>query len=114
MVEMKDIKINVGLTLKELRTNKGLTQEELAEEVGLQPNTIAKIEIGQHYITSKTLAKFCNFFNVSPSIFYIPKIHLNIQENLNYIQEINELLPACNTKTLNMIRNITLIMQSGQ
>ncbi len=114
MVNSEDIKINVGLSLKELRTNKGLTQEELAEEVGLQPNTIAKIEVGKIYITSKTLAKFCNFFQVSPTIFYTPKVYLNIQENLDYIQEINELLPSCNSKTLNAVRNVAVIMQSSQ
>ena len=44
----------------------------------------------------------------------MPKIHLNIEENLNFIQEIDTLLPSCNTKSLNMIRNVVIVLQSGQ
>ena len=112
MINSEQIKTNVGLALKALRIGKGLTQEELAERVDLQPNTIAKIETGKIYLTSKTLAILCNFFKVS--FFYMPKIHLNIEENLNFIQEIATLLPSCNTKTLNMIRNVVIVLQSGQ
>ena len=111
MINSEQIKTNVGLALKALRIGKGLTQEELAERVDLQPNTIAKIETGKIYLTSKTLAILCNFFKVSPAFFYI---HLNIEENLNFIQEIDTLLPSCNTKSLNMIRNVVIVLQSGQ
>lgn len=114
MINSEQIKTNVGFALKALRIGKGLTQEELAERVDLQPNTIAKIETGKIYLTSKTLAILCNFFKVSPAFFYMPKIHLNIEENLNFIQEIATLLPSCNTKTLNMIRNVVIVLQSGQ
>lgn len=61
MINSEQIKTNVGLALKALRIGKGLTQEELAERVDLQPNTIAKIETGKIYLTSKTLAILCNF-----------------------------------------------------
>lgn len=114
MINDKEIRINVGLALKELRISKGLTQEELAEQVELQPNTIAKIETGKIYLKSKTLATLCNFFKVSPAFFYTPKVHLNIEENINFINEIHALLPSCNTKTLNTIRNVTIVLQSGQ
>lgn len=114
MISSEEIKINVGLTIKELRNNAGITQEKLAEELGLQLNTIAKIETGKIYITSKTLSKLCNYFNVSPAIFFMPKVQINVKDNLDYIAKINELLPACNNKTLNIVYNTAIVVQNGQ
>ena len=92
MLNDKDIKNIFGSAIRELRTSKGITQEKLAEFLGLQPQTIAKIETGKRFVSSELLSKLCNFFNVSPSVFFNSKVQEYTQESLDYIDQINSKL----------------------
>ena len=44
----------------------------------------------------------------------MPKVQINVKDNLDYIAKINELLPACNNKTLNIVYNTAIVVQNGQ
>lgn len=111
MSDSKQIKLILGATVKELRNNKGITQEQLAEYLGLQPHSVTKIETGRAFVSSEVLAKLANFFNVSPSFFFNKKVSILTDDNLNYINEIRQLLPTFNNDKLREIYNILLALQ---
>jgi len=92
MLNDKDIKNIFGSAIRELRLSKGITQEKLAEFLGIQPQTIAKIETGKRFVSSNLLSKLCNFFNVSPSTFFIEKAQEYTPESTDYIVQINSKL----------------------
>ncbi len=110
MLNDKKIKKIVGLRIKELRMSEGLTQEQLAERIGLQPQTIAAIETGRSFISADVLSKFCNYFNVEPSVFFSKKINYLSDESINYITEIKRLLPSFTEEKLREIYNIILVL----
>jgi len=89
MLNDKDIKIILGSAIKELRIKKDLTQEKLAEFLGVQPQTIAKLETGKRFVSSKFLSKLCNFFDVSPNVFFMAKNQTYTPESLDHIANIN-------------------------
>lgn len=110
MNDSKNIKKTLGSTVKELRVNKGLTQEQLAEFLGLQPHSVTKIETGRTFISSEVLASLSNFFDVTPSFFFNPKVKIITEEDLNYINEIKNLLPSFSTTKLREIYNILKVL----
>ena len=92
MINSSNIKSNLGSVLKELRNRKGITQEKLAECIGMQPYAITKIETGRAFISSETLSKLCNFFNVEPYIFFLNKDQAYTVEDLDKLSKINNKL----------------------
>lgn len=114
MYDSKEVKTNFGLTVKEYRTYKQLSQEDLAEMVGLQQRTISRIENGKAFVSCEGITKFANVFNISPAAFFTPKVRLHTEDRENCINEIKKLLPACDSKTLNNIRNILIILQNSE
>lgn len=113
MFDSKKLKIGFGQTVKEYRMLKGLSQEELAEMVGLQQRTISQIENGNVFVSCSVIAKFANIFNVSPAVFFTPKVRYYTEEREKCIDEIKKFLPACDEKTLNNLRNIMIILQNN-
>ncbi len=111
MTDSNKIKIILGAAIKELRIQKGITQEQLAEYLDLQPHTIAILETGKSFVSSEVLAKFCNFFDVDPCVFFIKNIVNKSQEDLDYIKEIKKILPVFSSSKLREIYNILLVMQ---
>lgn len=111
MIDTDKIKTIFGSIVKELRNQKGITQEELAEFIGMQPQAIAKIETGRTFVSSETLVKLCNFFEVDPSVFFIKNIATKSQEDLNYISEIKRMLPVFSSSKLREIYNILIALQ---
>ena len=109
MSETNGIKINFGLVLKELREKHNLTQEQLAEKFNLQSyQTINKIENGKSFVSSELLEVMCNFFQVSPSFFFVKRSQLSEKEHINYISQIKRLLPSLSKERLKDIYNIML------
>lgn len=111
MIDGNKIKIILGATVKELRKQKGITQEQLAEYLGLQPHSVTKIETGRAFVSSDVLAKLSSYFGVSPSFFFNKKVQILTEENLNYINEIKQLLPTFDNSKLREIYNILLALQ---
>lgn len=114
MIDSESIKNTIGLRIKELRNIKDITQEALAESLGLQPNTIAKMETGKLYPKPETIAKLSNYFKVTPAIFFMSKVQLNLEENINYVKKIDELLTVCDTKSLKILHNTAIILVNNQ
>ncbi len=110
MVEDTQIKKNFGCVVRELRTSKDLTQEKLAEFLDLQTQTITAIETGKSFISCEVLTKLSNFFNVHPSIFFLPKVRIYDTNKLNYINEIKPLLSSFSQEKLKEIYNILVVM----
>jgi len=111
MNDSRSIKLILGATVKDLRVKKGMTQEQLAEYLDLQPHSVTKIETGRASVSSEVLAKLSNFFEVSPSFFFNKKIPIISEENLNYINEIKQILPNFDNNKLRDIYNILLALQ---
>lgn len=57
----------VGRRIRHLRLEASLTQKSLAEKVGVEPNTIARLERGEHTASSPTLQKLAKALNVKVS-----------------------------------------------
>ena len=111
MSDSESIKYILGTVVRELRINKGLTQEQLAEFLGLQPHSVTKIETGRTFISSEVLAKLSNFFEVCPSFFFKKRVSFVVEENIDYINEIKELLPNFDRERLQDIYSIILALQ---
>lgn len=112
MIDSKKIKKTLGKKVKELRVEKGLSQDTLGEYINLQADSISTIERGKAFISSDALAELCNFFNVSPVAFFTPNITISTENREKCINEIKELLPACDDKTLDKIRKILIILHN--
>ena len=111
MNDSRSIKNTLGATVKELRSRKGITQEQLSEFLGLQPHSVTKIETGRAFVSSEVLAKLSNYFNVSPDFFFKKKIQTITEQDLNYINEIKQILPSLDNSKLRDIYNIILALQ---
>lgn len=112
MISIQDIKNNIGRNLRELRESKGLTQEQLAEILQLETfQTINRIENGHTFVSADMLEKLCNFFEVSPSIFFIKKVQILTETHQNYVKDINMILPALSDEKLKYIYNFALLLQ---
>ncbi len=105
------IKTILGSNIKTLRIKFSLTQEQLAEMIEVQAQTIAKIETGKLFMSSELLARFCNFFKVSPAILFTENLRIIQDENVNYLSRINSLLPSFDEAKLREIYNILLALK---
>ena len=113
MIDSNQIKYTLGKKIKELRIERGLSQDKLGEYIDLQSDSISTVERGKPFISSEALAKLCNFFNVSPTVFFTPNINIKTEVREVCIDEIKKLLPACDDKTLDNIRKILIILQNN-
>lgn len=113
MIDSNQIKCTLGKKIKELRIERGLSQDKLGEYIDLQSDSISTVERGKAFISSEALAKLCNFFNVSPTVFFTPNINIKTEVREVCIDEIKKLLPACDDKTLDNIRKILIILQNN-
>lgn len=105
-----EIKKNFGTIVRDLRISKKLTQEKLAEFIDVQTQTISAIESGKSFISCEVLTKLANFFEVTPSIFFFPKVSILNKSDLDCINSIKSLLPQFSSSKLNEIYNILLVM----
>ena len=76
-----DVKKELGLKIRRLRNKEGLTQEAFAEKIGISTRTLAGIEIGQTFVSARTIENILKTFNVSFEDFFISS-HLRPVEEL--------------------------------
>lgn len=110
MISDDNIKKNFGIVVRELRLRKHLTQEKLAEYIDVQTQTISAIESGKTFISCEVLTKLANFFEVDPAIFFFKRVPIFLEEDLNYINEIKQLLPLFDSSKLSEIYKILLVI----
>jgi len=81
MTTNTDIKKLFGKKIKEIRQKKGFTQEQLAELIGVGERNLSKIECGNNFVTSETLANLVNTLEVDADELFNFK-HLKEKEEL--------------------------------
>ncbi len=112
MVSSNDIRLNVGTNVRKLRKQKGLSQEKLAEYVALERETIRSIETARSFVSSDSLAKLANFFNVEPEYFFKQKPIEHSGKDLDFKKEINRLLSGFTSDELILLYKITASFKS--
>ena len=71
---MKDLSLNqVGKRLRRIRSQMEMTREQFAEQVGISPQFLAEIETGKKGMSTETLFKICNRFNLSADYILMGK-----------------------------------------
>lgn len=58
---------DIGKRIKQYRKNAGLSQVGLAEKASIQPNTLARLERGEHRASSPTIEKLAKALGVTAS-----------------------------------------------
>ncbi len=99
----------LGQKIKNLRKVAGMSQETLAEKLNIATNTLSNIERGNAFMTSSTLEKISNIFQIEYSELFdfsteknCEKMYKNIITRLNLIKE--------NPTILTYLDNITKIL----
>ena len=71
---MSETKKKIGATIKEIRKQKGWSQEELSKKMGFKDRSaLTKIETGVNDVSSETLARLAELFDVQVGIFFTGK-----------------------------------------
>ena len=99
----------LGQKIKNLRKVAGMSQETLAEKLNIATNTLSNIERGNAFMTSSTLEKISNIFQIEYSELFdfstekdCEKMYKNIITRLNLYKE--------NPTILTYLDNITKIL----
>lgn len=88
------IKEKLGKRISELRKRLNISQEELAEKLDISQKSLSKIETGRNFLSSETLEKLLNAFNITSAELF-DYDHLDEENNLldeihEYIETIKE------------------------
>ena len=67
---MISIKKIFGNNLRNIRKIKNLTQEELSEKLGINTRQLARIELGESFVTAETLYNICVVLDIEPKILF--------------------------------------------
>ena len=85
-----NVKRLLGRKIKQYRVLKGLTQEELAEKLNISQRTLSGIECGTNFLSSNTLEKILEVFDISlEEMFYFNYLKSNkeiVNELINDIK----------------------------
>ncbi len=90
-----DLQTKLGKKIKQLRQNLSLSQEKLAEDLDIAVNTLSNIERGNAFMTSATLEKISNLFNIPYQELF----------NFDETDETNDLLYDNIISRLNLIKD---------
>lgn len=103
---------NLGQKIKNLRKVAGMSQETLAEKLNIATNTLSNIERGNAFMTSSTLEKISNIFQIEYSELFdfgtekdCEKMYKNIVTRLNLIKENPTILAYLDSITKILINN---------
>ncbi|HIS74516.1 TPA: helix-turn-helix transcriptional regulator [Candidatus Galligastranaerophilus intestinavium] len=84
------VKRLLGRKIKQYRVLKGFTQEELAEKLNISQRTLSGIECGTNFLSSNTLEKILEVFDISlEEMFYFNYLKSNkeiVNELINDIK----------------------------
>ena len=103
------IKKQLGAKIKRLRQKNGLTQEQLAEKIDIATRTLCGIENGENFVTSETLEKFLDVFNITLSELFAFN-HIKPQEELvsEIIEDVRKLKDRNKIETIYKIIKATI------
>jgi len=85
---------SLGNKIRKLRKSKGLNQEELAEKLNIAVNTLSNIERGNAFMTSTTIEKIADIFEISYKDLF------SFQDNITSKELYNNIISR-----LNLIKN---------
>lgn len=72
---MKELSLEqVGKRLRRIRSQMDLTREQFAEQASISPQFLAEIENGKKGMSTETLFKICNRFNLSADYILLGKV----------------------------------------
>lgn len=102
-----DIDKEIGAKLSVMRRLNGMSQSELGEKLDLTFQQIQKYESGKNRISSSTLIRICNIFQVTPNSF-ASGLDDNIDESFNILanDEILNLVRECQTLPKNQLQAV--------
>lgn len=95
MAKKVDIQRQIGNQIKRYRKKNNMSQEQLAELIGIATNSLSNIECGNSFMTSKTLEKILNIFQISAKELFdfpeTPTKEINKKDAIfDFIKEIEE------------------------
>lgn len=100
-----NVKRLLGRKIKQYRVLNGLTQEELAEKLNISQRTLSAIECGANFLSSQTLEKILEVFNVTlEDMFYFNYLKSNKEMVNELIDDIKA--NASNTQKLQTIYKV--------
>lgn len=109
-MEMNEQARRLGSRLRGIRQARGLTQEKLAELAGFHPTHIAKIEAGDRLPSLDALVRLAAVVGTSVSEL-VKALDNEPEENDEVVGEIVTSLKGCNTKDLELIRDLVQVIR---
>ena len=100
----------LGSRSRGIRQAQGLTQEKLAELADLDPTHIAKIEAGDRLPSLDALVRLAAVVGTSVSEL-VKALDNEPEENDEVVGEIVTSLKGCNTKDLELIRDLVQVIR---
>ena len=99
-----DIKKLLGKKIKHYRILKGLSQEKLSDLLNISQRTLSGIECGNNFLTSQTMNKILEVFDITPNeLFYVE--YLKSSDELVY-ELINDIKSLKNEEKLQTIYKV--------
>ncbi|MDR2924050.1 MAG: helix-turn-helix domain-containing protein [Treponema sp.] len=72
-MEEIDLRRTLSVNIKHFRSLRGWSQVKLAEEIGISTNFLADVETGKSWVSSLTLVKLANCFNIEVYELFKPE-----------------------------------------
>jgi len=76
-MEETDLRCILSSNIKHYRSLRGWSQVKLAEKIGISTNFLADIETGKSWVSSLTLVKLANCFEIDVYELFIPETILD-------------------------------------
>ena len=87
-----DIKKLLGKKIKHYRILKGLSQEKLSDLLNISQRTLSGIECGNNFLTSQTMNKILEVFDITPNeLFYVEYLKSSDELVYDLINDIKSL-----------------------
>ncbi len=101
-----NIKKELGNKIKHLRIMNGYTQDKLSELLNISQRALSSIELGKNFITSDTLEKILEVFNIELEELFATNSHKEPDELVKLINK-NILKLNNDSYKLEIIYNLT-------
>lgn len=105
-VKVMGIKEELGKKIKTLRLERGYTQDKLSELIDISQRALSSIESGENFVTSETLDKLLNAFEMTSEEFFATNKYKSSDELLKMIN-LNLQKIADNAEKLEIVFNLT-------